>query len=286
MHVPSNPVPRAPRLPFAAAVIAMFAGIAGSAHAVEFDEKVKAPQARNVDEVKLVARAASQEFGAASLDARAAVIRDAARSRRRFDARWAVVHAVETRAPLGDLSEFGIVTAENGEARIDLRRFPQWDDQEGSVVRMLTHLQLDALGDQWVNRGMTEADVATIRNYVTTNDAETLSRRAGLPITLGFSRVVRKYDKIRRPVPADLVFDFFYQQSAASAEANRAWLAGLLDTLDPHAARILLSYFGELDSTAIWGPSDMNAAALDLLTRIRQPDFEQRATAEAMGGAK
>jgi hypothetical protein len=30
----------------------------------------------------------------------------------------------------------------------------------------------------------------------------------------------------------------------------------------------------------------MNAAALDLLTRIRQPDFEQRATAEAMGGAK
>jgi hypothetical protein len=264
----------------------MFAGVAGSAHAVEFDEKVKAPQARNADEVKHVARASSQEFGEASLDARAAVIRDAARSRRRFDSRWAVVHAVETRAPLGDLSEFGIVTSENGEARVDLRRFPQWDDQEGSVVRMLSHLQLDALGEQWINRGMTEADVATVRNYVATNDAEALSRRAGLPVALGFSRVVRKYDKVRRPVSNDLVFDFFYQQSAASAEANRAWLAGLLDTLDPHAARILLSYFGELESTAIWGPSDMNAAALDTLTRIRQPDFEQRAAAEAMGGAK
>jgi hypothetical protein len=287
MHVPSSQVQRVSvRLPFAAAVVAMFASVVGVANAAEFDEKVKAPQARNPDQVKLTARAMSQEFSDTSLDARAAVIRDAAKSRRRFDAQWAVIHAVETRAPLGDLSEFGIVTSQNGEVRIDLKRYPQWGDPEGSMVRMLTHLQLDALADQWINRGMTEADVAVIRNYVATHDAEAMARQAGLPVTLGFGRVVRKYDKIKRTVPNDLVFDYFYQQSAASAEANRAWLAGLLNILEPHAARILLSYFGELESTAIWAPSDMNAAAFEMLTKIRQPDFERRAAAEVLGGAK
>src|SRR3954468_6643245 len=133
MQVHSNPAPRSSRPPFAAAVIAMFASVFGVAHAAEFDEKLKAPQARNAEQVKLTARAASQEFGDASLDARAAVIRDPAKSRRRFDARWAGVHAVETRAPLGDLSEFGIATAANGEVRIDLKRFPQWDDAEGGM---------------------------------------------------------------------------------------------------------------------------------------------------------
>jgi hypothetical protein len=283
MHIPA----RQPcRPPFAAAVVAMFASVVGVAHAVEFDEKLKAPQAKNVEQLRLVAKAASQEFMEASLDTRADLLRDDSKARRRFDARWTVAHAVETRAPLGDLAEFGIVPNDKGEVRIDLRKYPQWDDFESTAVHLLSRIRLDALGEQFANRGMTDADVAAISAYVASHDAAAMERRAGLPVTLSFGKVVRKYDKIRRAVPKELVVDYFYQLEAAGSEADRAWLRGLLDSLEAHAARILLSWLGELNSTVLWAPSDMDTAIRDRLAALRQADFEKRATAEALGGAK
>ena len=286
MHVPGSPVPRLARLPFAAAVVAMFASVAGIANAVEFDETQKAPQAKNVEHLRLVAKAASQEFMETNLDTRADLLRDESKARRRFDARWTVVHAVETRAPLGELAEYGIVPNDKGEVRIDLRKYPQWDEFESSAVHLLSKIRLDTLGEQLMNRGMTDADVAAISAYVAGHDAAASERRAGLAVTLSFSRIVRKYDKVRRPVPKDSVVDYFYQLDAAVTAADRAWLTGLLDSLEPHAARILLSWFGELDVSAVWAPSDLDAAVRERLADFRRPDFEKRATAEALGGAK
>jgi hypothetical protein len=286
MHVQGNPVSRSTRPPFAAAVVAMFASVIGVARAAEFDEKLKAPQAKNVEHLRLVAKAASQEFMETDLDRRAQLLRDESQARRRFDARWTVVHAVETRAPLGDLAEFGIVPNDKGEVHVDLRKYPQWDEFESRTTHLLSRIQVGALGTQLVNRGMTDADVAAISAYVTSHDAAAMERAAGLPVTLSFGKVVRKYDKVRRPVPKDAVVDYLYQLEAAVSEADRAWLRGLLDSLDPHAARILLSWLGELESTVVWAPSDLNAAIRDRLATFRQPDFEKRAAAEAVGGVK
>jgi hypothetical protein len=288
MHVPLNPATaqRSARLPIAAAVVALFASVVGVANAAEFDEKLKAPQARNSEQLKLAASAASQEFAAPSLDTREVTIRNAAQARRRFDARWTLLHAVEIRAPMGDMSEFGLTPTANGEIHIDLKKYPQWDAFEDRVVGMLTHVQLDELGVQLTNRGINDAEFARLKTYVTETDAAAMSRRAALPVTVSFGRVVRKYDKIKRAVPNDLVFDFLYQREAATTESNRLWLANLLDELGPHAARILLSYFDELNATAIWGPSDTEAGIRSTLVNLRLPDFEQRAQAEVVGGVK
>jgi hypothetical protein len=97
---------------------------------------------------------------------------------------------------------------------------------------------------------------------------------------------VKKYDKLKRAVTDDAVLDFIYQSEAATTESDRAWLSGLLDSLEPHAARILLSWAGELGATAHWLPSDVQAMVRDRLATFRAPDFERRARVEAAGGAK
>jgi hypothetical protein len=283
MHVQTSRSSSRP--PLAAAVVALFASVVGVAHAVEFEEQVKAPQARNAEQLRLIARVASTEFADASLEQREVVVRDAARARRQFDARWTVLHALETRAPLGDLREFGIVPDERGSVHIDLGRYPQWDDFCGRITRLLSQSSIEVLRADLTQRGMTDADVNAIQEYVSGHDAAAMRRQAALPVALGFARVVKKHDKIKRPVPNDAVIDFLYQSDASTAEAERAWLAGLLDSLDPHAARILLSYLGELGGTAVWSPSDMDAIVRDRLTTLRSPDFERRARAEAAGGA-
>jgi hypothetical protein len=288
MHVPCNPVAsqRPARPPLAAAVVVLFASVVGVASAVEFDEKLKAPLAKDAAQLRLVARAASLEFAQVSGEDQETAIRNAATARKRFESRWAMTHAVEARAPLGDLSEFGLVPAADGSVRIDLRKYPQWDPFEDRLVGLLTHLQLDALGADLMKRGMRESDVAALRNYIGTNDAAAMSKSAALPVTLGFGRVVRKYDKIKRAVPNDLVVNYYYQREAATTESNRAWVAGLLDALEPQPRRVLLSYFNELGGFAVWTPGDTAAGIRATLASFRLPDFEQKARAEAAGGVK
>ena len=287
MHVQtSTPVQRPARLPFAAAVIAMFAGAIGVAHAVEFDEKVKAPIARNSEQLRLAAGSATQEASDFSVESRESAIRTPAVSRKQFDTRWTMVRAVESRLPLGDLSQYGIEPAADGSVHIDLQKYPQWDSFESRVVGILSHIQMDAAAQDLVNRGMVETDVAKMAKYIASNDAAANSREATLPVTLSFAKVVRKNDKIRRAVPNDLVFDYFYQREAAANESDRRWLAGLLDELEPQGRRVLLSYFNEMRATAVWGPSDSEAGIKTTLANFRLPDFEQRTRTEAVGGVK
>ena len=288
MHVPAILPPRSDppacrsRPPWSS----MFASVIGVAHAVEFDEKVKAPQAKDAAQLRLVAQGAGAQALAAAEAGRETAIRDAALARRKFDARWSMVRAIEARAPLGDLSEYGLVPAADGSVRIDLRKYPQWDSFEDRMISVLTHAQLATLGVELMNRGFREADVAKLAGYIAAHDAAASARQAALPVTLSFGRVVRKYDKIKRPVPDDLVLDYFYQREMATQESNRAWTAGLLDVLEPQSARILLSYFDELGGTAVWGPSDVNAGIRATLANLRLPDFEQRARTEANGGVR
>jgi hypothetical protein len=273
-------------VPFAAAVVVMFASVIGVAQAVEFDEKVKAPIARGSEQLRSTARAASQEFAAVAIESQESVIRDSRATRKRFDARWTVVRAVEAGTPLDDLGEYGLQRSEDGSVHIDLKKYPQWDSVESRLVGILAHVQMDPFGLDLVNRGMQETDVAKMAKYVAANDAAAQARTAALPVTLGFAKVVRKYDQIKRAIPTELVFDYFYQREATTTESDRRWLAGLLDALEPKGRRVLLSYFNEMGATAVWGPSDSDAGIQATLANFRQPDFEQRARAEVTGGVK
>lgn len=283
MHVPSNPVPRAPRLPLAAAVIAMFAGVAGSAHAVEFDEKLKAPMSQDAAQLRSRTQAFSDHDAQARVAGFAALVRNRQLSQERFDVSWQVQRAIDDKRPLGDLSGQGIVDRGDGTFGVDLSAYPQWGEPADHLASLLSALNPSLLGAELARRGMKPEDQAKLQEFLAAHAEKAATGAAALPIGVSFSRIVGKYDKLKRPVPDSLVLSYVYQRERATTEARRAWAESLLDAIGPGAARILESYFSEMKETAVWGPSDTRAGIDGLLANLRMPDFEQKLAAEANG---
>jgi hypothetical protein len=281
MHVQGKSPARVPRPPFAAAVIAMFASVAGIANAVEFDEKLKAPQSKDAAELRSRAQTYSERAAQARLSGPGASIRDRNLAAERFDVEWDLERSIDLGKPLGDLSAVGIVDHGDGSYGVDLAAHPQWSDPAAQLAGLLPVLSSAGFSAELARRGMLPEAVAKLSGYVATHDAKAAAAAAALPVSLSFSRVVRKYDKLKRPVPDSLVFAYLYQRERAASEARRAWAENLVDTLGADAVRIMESYFAELQNTAVWTPSDPRAGIDGTLASLRLPDFEQKATAEA-----
>ncbi len=274
---------RAPRRPVAAGLLLWFASIAGLAQAVEFNEKLKAPMAKGGVELKSMAEGYSASFARQRETSPRAMVTNKALFLEHFDLEWQINRALEDKRPMEDLSSIGLVKDGNGGIRIDYNAFPQWQPFSETLASMMPALSMDTLGPLLVNRGFRESDVAAVRNYIATHDLRAATSASTLPVAISFSKVVKKYDKVKLPVGKDLVFSYLYQREKADAEARRAWSEGLLKQLDDQRVRILHSYFAELGGTGYWVPSDSEAGVADVLATVRLPDFEQRATAEARG---
>ena len=284
MQVTSYPcLKRLRRGTLAAGLLFWLAGIASLAQAVEFDEKLKAPMARGGAELKSIAEGYSASFARLRDASPAEQVTNKVLAAERFDLAWQIDRALEDKRPLEDLSALGLVKHENG-FRIDYNAFPQWQPFPEMLASLMPTLNLDTVGPLLVNRGFRESDVVALRNYVETHDLQAATNARTLPIAISFSKVVRKYDKIKRPVGKDVVFSYLYQREKAGAEARRAWSEGLIQLLDDQRVRVLHSYFAELQGTGYWTASDSEAGVASLLAAMRLPDFEQRATVEAKGG--
>ncbi|HYJ40959.1 MAG TPA: hypothetical protein VEW08_09225 [Steroidobacteraceae bacterium] len=265
-------------------VMLILASFAGSAQAVEFDEKIRAPMNRGGAELKTQAESYAASFARLSTASPAEMVTNGALSQERFDLEWQLTRALEDKRPMEDLSALGLVKNENG-FRIDYNAFPQWQPFPEKLASLMPTMSMDAAGPLLVARGFRDSDVVALRNYLETHDLDMETSSRTLPIAISFSRVVRKYDKIKRPVGKDLVFSFLYQRDKTGVEARRAWSEGLIRTLDDQRVRVLQSYLSEIQGVGYWSPSDAEAGVANLLATMRLPDYEQRATAEAAGGA-
>jgi hypothetical protein len=199
-----------------------------------------------------------------------------------FHLNWQIERALEDKRPMEDLSAIGLVPDGVG-FRIDLNAYPQWNPFSEVLASMMPLQSFDTLGPLLIARGFRESDVEVIKSYIETHDVKAASSARTLPIAISFSKVVKKYDRIKRPVGKDLVFSYIYQRNKAGAEARRAWSEGLIQQLDNQRVRILHSYFAEMKSFSSWFASDAEAGVASLLAAMRLPDYEQRATAEARG---
>ncbi len=283
MQVTSYPCPKRARCgPIAAGLLLWLAGIAGVAQAVEFDEKLKAPMARGGAELKAMAENYSAGFARLRDASPAEQVTNKALSAERFDLAWQIDRALEDKRPLEDLSALGLVKHEAG-FRIDYNAFPQWQPFPEVLASLMPTLNLDTAGPLLINRGFRESDVVALRNYVETHDLKAATSARTLPIAISFSKVVKKYDKIKRPVGKDAVFSYLYQRDKAGAEARRAWSEGLIKLLDDQRIRVLHSYFAEMQGIGYWAASDSEAGVASLLAAMRLPDFEQRAIVESRG---
>jgi hypothetical protein len=278
MLVPSN------RL--TAALVALLAGSACLAQAAGFDEKLKAPQMKSAPALKSSAEGYSARFARLSAAASPVeLVTDNALFLEQFDLEWQLTRAVDDRVPLEDMSAIGLVKRDNGSIEIDLNAFPQWASFTDALVAMMPTMNFEVAGPLLINRGFRESDVAAVRAYLATHDVKAATASNTLPLAIGFSKLVKKYDKAKRPVDKDFVYSFIYQRNRAEAQAERAWAEGLLRVLDAQRARVLHSYIDEMKRSAIWGPSDTEGGVAGLLTLMRLPDYEQRAIAEASGVA-
>ena len=267
----------------AAGLLLLFAGLSGIASAVEFDEKLKAPLIRDPAELRTQAQAYSARFAELQDAAGEQLITNRTLASERFDLSWQLQQAIDAHRPLGDLSAIGFVSREDGSYHIDFNSFPQWERVDRKLATLLPTYQRESLVQILSNRGFTADETAKLEAYLASRDAGAEANQRRLPIALSFSKVVKKYDKLRRPVPDAVVLSYIYQRERASAEATREWAAGLLEAIGAHGSRILLSAMSEGTSTSVFAPSDQAAGIADTLAAVRRPDFEQQATAQSKG---
>jgi hypothetical protein len=279
--------PRPQRRPaILVALLTAFAGIAGAAHAAEYNEKLKAPRMKTTAELRTQVQALRQRIEAASQSPSTERLTDTAMAREQFDLSWQVQHAISEHRPIDDLADVGIVSLGDGSYSVDLNAYPQWNDLFDLMANIFTHEDLDKVAHMLGERGFRPQDLAVLREYVTDHGPRAESRAAAAPVALGFGRVVKKHDRSRSPVPDSAVLSFFYQRALAIHESDQAWAAGLLKQLDAQRGRILLSAFLDMRTEAIWMPDDISGGITDMLAQARQPEFDQRVTNEAEGVAK
>ena len=278
MHVPSYPRVVA----WLPVMVLMLASFAGRAQAVEFDEKLKAPKAMGGAELKTQAESYSASFALLRAGSPSEMVTNQALTRDRFELEWQITRALEDKRPLEDLSAIGLEKYENG-FRIDYDEFPQWQPFPEKLASLMPTMNMDEVGPMLVARGFRDSDVAALRSYLETHDLKAETSARTLPLAISFSKVVKKYDKIKRPVGKEIVFSFLYQRDRTGVEARRAWAEGLIGILDEQRVRVLQSYLSELSGTGYWSPNDSDAGVANLLAVMRLPDYEQRARAEAAG---
>jgi hypothetical protein len=256
--------------------------LAGIAQAVEFDERLKAPQAKSAAEVKTLAKNYSATFARLEAASPMELVTSKTLFLDHFDLKWQVQMALDEKQPLGDLTGTGL-EEEDGNIRINFTEHPQWDPLPRKLALMLPAMNLENLGPLLVNRGFRESDVTALGNYLSTHNPKTAGYSKTLPIAISFSKLVKKLDKLKMPVSKRLVLSYIYQRNKAEELAHLEWAQGLLGVLDAQRGRILLSYLSELRGVGVWGPDNVEAGIADLLNLMRLPDYEQRATAEARG---
>lgn len=261
----------------------VLAGVAAAAQAVEFDEKVKAPAAAEPAAFASRAESFRSRLDALGAGAPRALIEDRALLKEQVDLLWQFQRALDTGRPPDDLAALGIQPRGDGSYAIDYNAHPEWKRLDQSMSALLPVVDWSLLSKELQARGFRDADLATLQKYVAENDARRLATRRALPLAISFSKVVRKLDRLKRPIPDGLVLSYLYQRERVDAEATREWTQGLLQTLDAQRARILVSYFEEMESTGVISADNQRAGIDELLRLMRLPDFEQLATAEAQG---
>ncbi len=264
----------------ALALLWLSASLAGAA---EFDARLAAPRIESVAELRGQAQSFAARFVALQAESPDAAVTNAAAFRERFDLAWRIQQAIDGREALGDLSAIGLVSMQGGAYRLDFAQAPQWMRLDRWLADTLPQADWDHLGSQLIARGFRTEDVSTLRNFVESHDASAAARMQALPVSLTFSRLVKKYDRLRIPVTDELVLSYLYQRTRSHDEALRGWAQQLFSALDAQRTRILISYYLETPGFGVWAPGDRQAGIADVLATVRLPNFEKLATDEAKG---
>lgn len=288
MHVTSSRSDRrwrGRRPPLAAVLMMAIAGIAGVANAVEFDEKLNAPTMKSAADFQGRVQTFAKAYREIREATPAQTVLNASLARQQFDLDWQLERAVNEGRPLDGLESVGVVSRGDGSYTVDLNEYPEWQIKADQLSQTFSSNLRDPVCETLLTRGFRPEDIAALKSYLASQDPAVAAKSATLPIALNFGRVVRKFDKIGRPVPNALVVSYWYQASRATNESNRVWTEGLLKSLDSQRVRILFSYFSEVQSSRFMSPESTSEGIGATLASVRSPDFEQKLIAASKGEA-
>lgn len=276
----------------AALVTLCGASISSSFASATYNEKVRAPQDVTPLGLRQLARSYLGLFSDGSrtmLD----VLRDRALYSQWVELRWHLDRALDRGALDDVLAEFGITSKGDGSYDVDLQRYPQWFPLQSTLAGHLAPDGRDHSLQYLKSRGLSDADVQSLRAYLEANPYPT--HEGGIsPISQGqlaesFAiRVQAKQLRGQRLQRADTM-SFVYQRFRLMQEQSRMWGVALFNSLDPRSQQILQTVALENQGTMSMTGSDQEGYLAEIeqgfvngeiLQRIQADKARQRETRE------
>lgn len=251
----------------------LLAGV-GVAHAVEFDEKIKAPRALSNADLKAKMESVAAKVTGANAIPPLEALRNASFARERFDARWMLGQMVDARVPMPELESLGFSADGNGAYTIDTREHPEWRPLEERIQLLAAPGVLAGMEPDLVSRGLHAEDFAKIRGFATAQNLDQQRAQSKLAVMISAGKLAKKLNKLGRLEDSFFV-SLAYQRARDLAEVERRWAAGLLDSLPVQAQRVVASYLAEGPSHTSFVPEPTADAYRQERELLLRPDFER-----------
>jgi hypothetical protein len=168
---------------------------------------------------------------------------------------------MDERTALKDLAEFGLVAQAGGKYSVDLHAFPQWEPLDSRLHRLKNPEILESYVPALKARGFRDEDVSALQTYVATHDPELTLNTEGRELVDTFAKRLQTQRKSGQRLNLQEVLAYRYQKSSLRADVERRWAVGLMDVLDKHRQRILVSFLDEFQSEMAFGLSSDDFAA-------------------------
>jgi hypothetical protein len=267
---------RSMRRPLAAVLMFTIAALGGVAHAVGFDEKLKAPMMTSAADFKAQSKSFATRYRDTGAATPAELVTNLSLTKQQFDLSWQLERAINEGRPPDGIEAMGFVSLGNGGYSIDTKKHPEWRAQGERIAAIFNSILRDDVFGELLQRGFRPDDVSALKEYIASHDVKQATRAATATVAVAFQKLVQKFDKAGRPIPDALVVSYWYQSTLAYSNASRAWSEGLLKILDAQRRRVLLSYLSEQESQKSLIPESVSEAIKGTLASLRSPDFEKR----------
>lgn len=227
--------------------------LVGTVQAAPFNENVKAPTIATEQEFANRLKAHFDTFQRKRAEQPGAFVRDQAARKRWSDLHFSITHAMDEARPLRNLAAFGLVANDDGTYTVDLQKFPQWAPLDSRLYVLSNPNVLESAVPALVARGFRDADIASLRTYVATHDAQQATLAEGKQLVATFAGRLQQRQQAGHPLAMQEVLAYRYQRTMVRREAERQWAIGLLDVLDNQRQRVLASWLEEQQASTTFG---------------------------------
>ena len=226
---------------------------------------VVAPPAASTAEITKLAQDYQKLYWQKNAAAAGGLVRDRAAFAKWVELRWIMSRTLDEKKTLGDLGALGFTSLDNGSYSVRLDENPYWTSEVEYLMSLRDGVSERLAGDLKL-RGFSADDLARLSRYIETHHPDSIAVGPNRSLTEQFATEVQGKYRKHETVSTDEVMNFIYERSSQLEESHRAWVVGLLDTLDQTRQRALMEYVAAQGGVMVLGPpSDTHRLQTELL---------------------